>query len=155
MDAFVFRIYTCASCKYGDYYCIICGILIPHGILLGIHEIEYHGGKLKQSYLMSYTKYIDLSYDTLYINSIEELVVCALKLIKQLCLLSFNRKISCIGAGEMINIWTSGDKVGAVNMFISDILNNNFSCIMCGNEYDSFPSAEQLWKHIKVCFRKK
>lgn len=151
----MFRIYMCASCKYSDYYCIICGIFIPHGNLLGIHKIEYHEEILRQSYLMSYKKYTDLSYGTSYINLIEELAFYALKLIKPLCLLSFDRKISCNSAGEMINLWTSDDKAGAANMFISDILNNNFSCIMCGNEYDSFPSAEQLWKHIKVCFRKK
>lgn len=143
--------YICGAKMYGEWrckteyeYCIICKEFIGNDYV--IHRQETH------------SKDLSCEFDRVVVNCPDDVIRYFCDLIVS-TLYNENPRLYLLKLNDNVNI--NIQEKYQINLDKTKILNeircrlfhnsNNYSCILCGMNYEAFPTQKMVTKHIKLC----
>lgn len=153
-DTFIYPRYDCISCGLVRYYCVICQIMLTDNTISG-HEIISHKST---PITVNPDRFLYCSH--IYCYAIQSAVDKILHKYKQFSMLSLESSTTLIDPLRCFE--TTKESTNMPCIYFHDIevdkecvrefmLNNNYSCVFCGNCYDCFPTLALTFIHISKC----
>ena len=155
-EMFIYELYECDKgygvCLVKYLYCVLCDEVI-HYTYKYDHEHKKHKKHFIYPTLESYySRNFDFS-ECRWSLSTQTIVGNSLKNRTYLSLLAFDNIKPPEELMDIINRgrFASTDPFLITSLTEAFILNNNHSCIFCGEDYETLPSEKIVYTHLKTC----